>query len=193
MEFITWEHPLVRGTFDLVQSQELGNTCVAVLRNKSVKPGTVLVETFYRINCTAPKALQSSRYLPTTFVRILIDEAGQNLAEKVNFDVIDQQLKDLPKGTVKQLLQNQRNPLEKTIRLSEKLAHESLSSVITQATHAMNTELNEEVRRLVSLQKHNSNIRNEEIQFIRDKNSELQTCLQESTIYLDSVRVIFTA
>ena len=193
MQFVTWEHPLVRGAFDLVQSQELGNACVAVLRNKSVKPGTVLVETFYRILCTAPKSLQAPRYLPATYLRILLDEKGQNLADKVNFEVIDLQLKDLPKGTVKQLLQNQRDSLEITIRNADNIAQETLSTVIEQATQTMASALDDEINRLLALQRNNANIRDEEIQFIKNQNSQLHTYLQEATINLEAVRVIFTA
>jgi len=193
MQFATWEHPIVRGAFDLVLSQELGNACVSVLRNKSVKAGTVLVETFYRINCTAPKALQAPLYLPDTYLRLFIDESGENLADKVNFEVIDQQLKDLPKGTVKQLLQNQREYLEKTITASERMAHEKLSGIIEQATVTMSVALDEEANRLLALQRNNPNIRDEEIQFIENQKSELLTYLQEATINLEAVRVIFTA
>jgi ATP-dependent helicase HepA len=64
MQFITWEHPMVQGGMDLVLSGSMGNTAVALIKNKALKPGTVLLELLYVSEVVAPRSLQLGRYLP---------------------------------------------------------------------------------------------------------------------------------
>ena len=63
LHFLTWEHPLVRETIDVVYNSELGNAAVALIKQKSIKPGTVLIEALFNADCPAPKRLQIGRYL----------------------------------------------------------------------------------------------------------------------------------
>ena len=61
MQFITWEHPMVQGGMDLVLSGSMGNTAVALIKNKALKPGTVLLELIYVSEVVAPRSLQLGR------------------------------------------------------------------------------------------------------------------------------------
>ena len=54
MQFLTWEHPMVQGGMDLVLSGSMGNTAVALIKNKALKPGTVLLELLYVSEVVAP-------------------------------------------------------------------------------------------------------------------------------------------
>jgi ATP-dependent helicase HepA len=58
MQFLTWEHPMVQGGMDLVLSGSMGNTAVALIKNKALKPGTVLLELLYVSEVVAPRSLQ---------------------------------------------------------------------------------------------------------------------------------------
>src|SRR5690606_22630897 len=64
MQFLTWEHPMVQGGMDLVLSGSMGNTAVALIKNKALKPGTVLLELLFVSEVVATRALQLSRLLP---------------------------------------------------------------------------------------------------------------------------------
>ncbi len=92
MQFLTWEHPMVRGGMDLVLSGSMGNTAVALIKNKALKPGTVLLELLYVSEVVAPRALQLSRFLPPMALRCLLDANGNDLAAKVAFDTLNDQL-----------------------------------------------------------------------------------------------------
>lgn len=80
MQFITWEHPMVQGGMDLVLSGSMGNTAVALIKNKALKPGTVLLELLYVSEVVAPRSLQLGRYLPPAALRCLLDTNGNDLA-----------------------------------------------------------------------------------------------------------------
>lgn len=56
MQFLTWEHPMVQGGMDLVLSGSMGNTAVALIKNKALKPGTVLLELLFVSEVVAPAA-----------------------------------------------------------------------------------------------------------------------------------------
>ncbi len=80
MQFLTWEHPMVQGGMDLVLSGSMGNTSVALIKNKALKPGTVLLELLFVSEAVAPRALQLGRWLPPQALRCLLDANGNDLA-----------------------------------------------------------------------------------------------------------------
>ena len=84
MQFLTWEHPMVQGGMDLVLSGSMGNTALAMIKNKALKPGTVLLELLYVSEVVAPRALQLGRFLPPLALRCLLDGNGNDLAAKVS-------------------------------------------------------------------------------------------------------------
>ena len=93
LHFLTWEHPLVRETIDVVYHSELGNASVALIKQKSIKPGTVLIETLHTADCQAPKRLQIGRYLDQSPLRFLISLEGRDLSEAVNCETLTRLLK----------------------------------------------------------------------------------------------------
>ncbi|HET9216711.1 MAG TPA: helicase-related protein [Terriglobia bacterium] len=67
MQFVTWDHPLVTGAFDLLLGSEKGNCS----RNPSASPG---VEAAYVLECVAPLHLHIDRFLPPTPIVVRGDE-----------------------------------------------------------------------------------------------------------------------
>ena len=55
LEFLTWEHPMILGAMDIVQSTEIGNAALGTIKLKGVAPGTMLLELLYTVNCVAPR------------------------------------------------------------------------------------------------------------------------------------------
>src|SRR3546814_4154370 len=95
MQFLTWEHPMVQGGMDLVLAGSMGNTAVALIKNKALKPGTVLLELLFVSEVVAPRALQLSRFLPPLALRCLLDSNGNDLASKVAFDRSEEHTSEL--------------------------------------------------------------------------------------------------
>ena len=54
------------------------NTAVALIKNKALKPGTVLLELLYVSEVVAPRALQVGRYLPPAALRCLRTSRAQS-------------------------------------------------------------------------------------------------------------------
>jgi ATP-dependent helicase HepA len=70
MQFMTWDHPLVTGAFDLLLGSEKGN-CSA---DPSAPAG---VEAVYVLECVAPLHLHIDRFLPPTPIRVHV--AGEEV------------------------------------------------------------------------------------------------------------------
>jgi ATP-dependent helicase HepA len=66
MQFMTWDHPLVTGAFDLLLGSEKGNC--------SSNPGASrTLEAVYLLECVAPLQLHVDRFLPPTPIRVKVD------------------------------------------------------------------------------------------------------------------------
>ena len=69
MEFITWAHPMVTESMEMVFSMDVGTSAIAALQLKSIPAVTVIVECFFAFQSSAPNKLQLNRFLPATPIR----------------------------------------------------------------------------------------------------------------------------
>jgi ATP-dependent helicase HepA len=77
LQFITWDHPLVTGAFDLLLGSEKGN-CSA---DPIGAPG---LEAAYVLECVAPLQLHVDRFLPPTPIRVSAEgDSLESLLEEV--------------------------------------------------------------------------------------------------------------
>jgi len=67
MQFVTWDHPLVTGAFDLLLGSEKGNSSA----DPRAEPG---VDAVYVLECVAPLHLHIDRFLPPTPIRVKVSE-----------------------------------------------------------------------------------------------------------------------
>jgi ATP-dependent helicase HepA len=66
MQFMTWDHPLVTGAFDLLLGSEIGNCST----NYSAMPG---LEAVYVLESVAPPSLHVDRFLPPTPISVKLE------------------------------------------------------------------------------------------------------------------------
>ena len=55
LEFLTWDHPMIRQGIDLIVSGDIGKASMALLVNKQLPAGTLLVELIYMIEANHQK------------------------------------------------------------------------------------------------------------------------------------------
>ncbi len=80
MALLSWDHPMMRGGIDLILGSEIGATSVALLKNKALPIGSILLELIFVAESAAHPQLY--RFMPPTPIRLLMDKNGQNLGEK---------------------------------------------------------------------------------------------------------------
>ncbi|MBA1203336.1 RNA polymerase-associated protein RapA [Pseudomonas capeferrum] len=190
MQFITWEHPMVQGGMDLVLSGSMGNTAVALIKNKALKPGTVLLELLYVSEVVAPRSLQLGRYLPPAALRCLLDANGNDLASRVSFETLNDQLESVPRASANKFIQAQRDVLSRRIADGEAKILPRHTERVDEAQRRLAAESDEELARLTALQAVNSSVRDSEIETLRKHREDGLAMLGKSALRLEAIRVL---
>ncbi|PJG83548.1 RNA polymerase-associated protein RapA [Caviibacterium pharyngocola] len=190
IEFLTWDHPMIRHGIDLIASGELGKSAVAFLLNNALPAGTLLLETIFIVETQAPKGLQLNRFLPPTPIRLLLDAKGNDLAPQVSFAKLQKQLKPMGKSTGNQVVKMLRPQIESLIRTAEQKAKKASNTVIKQAQRVADEALTAEWNRLTALRAVNPAIRPDEIEMLATQREQALTAIRQATWRLDCLRVI---
>jgi ATP-dependent helicase HepA len=190
MQFLTWEHPMVQGGMDLVRSGSMGNTGVALIKNKALKPGTVLLELLYVSEVVAPRALQLGRYLPPAALRCLLDGNGNDLAHKVAFETLNDQLESVPRASANKFVQAQRDTLNPLINAGEDRVATRHLERVAQAKRRLAADTEEELARLTALQAVNPSVRDSELDALRQQREQGLALLDKAALRLEAIRVL---
>jgi len=190
MQFLTWEHPMVQGGMDLVLSGSMGNTAVALIKNKALKPGTVLLELLFVSEVVAPRSLQLGRYLPPAALRCLLDANGNDLASRVAFETLNEQLESVPRASANKFVQAQRDVLAKRISGGEEKIMPAHVERVAEAQRRLAAEADEELARLVALQAVNPSVRDSEIDALRKQREDGLAMLDKAALRLEAIRVL---
>ena len=190
MQFLTWEHPMVQGGMDLVLSGSMGNTAVALIKNKALKPGTVLLELLYVSEVVGPRKLQLGRFLPPAALRCLLDANGNDLAPKVGFETLNDQLESVPRASANKFVQAQRDVLAKQIAAAEAKIMPRHVERVAEAKRRLIAELDEELARLVALQAVNPSVRDSEINALREQREQSLAMFDKAALRLEAIRVL---
>ena len=181
---------MVQGTMDMICDDDFGCASVALLKNKKLPAGTFFVELIFVAEASAPKALQVGRFLPPTPIRVLLDKAGNNLAENVAFDAFNNQLSAVGRQTGSKLANALQAAIHPLITKANELAGAELVGLKAAAQEKMQTSLNEEQGRLEALKAINPNIRDEEIQVFDKQKAQLDEFIEKAQLKLDAIRLI---
>ena len=192
LEFLTWDHPMIRQGIDLIASSDIGKASMALLVNKQLPAGTLLVELIYVIESQSPKGLQLNRFLPPTPVRLLLDSKGNNLAEQVNFNTLQNKLKPLSKDIANKMVKMARPNIEQLIKIGDHKMTEIAQAQIQEASKLAVQTLSTELNRLIALKAVNKNIRQAEIDALEKQRVLSLEELSKASWRLDSLRVIVT-
>lgn len=190
MQFLTWEHPMVQGGMDLVLSGSMGNTAVALIKNKALKPGTVLLELLYVSEVVGPRKLQLGRFLPPAALRCLLDANGNDLAPKVGFETLNDQLESVPRASANKFVQAQRDVLAKQINDAEAKVLPRHVERVSEAKRRLIAELDEELARLIALRAVNPSVRDSEIDALREQREQSLAMFDKAALRLEAIRVL---
>lgn len=185
--FMSADHPMVRGAWDLLLGSESGNSAFGVWK----KPGSeaIFLEVYAVIECVAPAALHVDRFLPAVPVRVVLDHA---LADHTADEEIA--AAKLEKGDVFRLIDRgavKKKLLPAMLAKAQTIAAERLKQIVSSATVAMSAQLRQEAERLEALRAVNDHVRPEEIAAIRDQEAALRAAMGAAHLRLDAVRLIF--
>lgn len=193
IQFLSWDHPMVTGTLDILTNDQLGNSAVALLPNKALPVGSFFVELIYIAEATAPAALQLGRYLPQTPLRLLLDKSGKDLAAKVPFDNFNRQLRPVGRQTATKLVNALQSFIHPLLAGAEQQAVGQLAGIVAQAQQQMQLALSADIERLEALRKVNPLVRQEEVEHLCEQRQQLAEYLQKARLKLDAIRIIIVS
>jgi len=193
LQFLTWEHPLVSASMDLILASETGNAAISVIRHDRLRGGQFLLECLFIVECSAPSELQIGRFLPHTPIRVLIDQNQKDVSDQFPHDELVETGISFDKSQIVAFLNNQRQVISKLLGIAEQKAQTVMRHVCTDATQLMLAFLTEEIKRLVRLKKVNPAIKAEEIEHLKNQTLLVHENIQATQLKLDAVRFIITS
>ncbi|SDM52450.1 ATP-dependent helicase HepA [Franzmannia pantelleriensis] len=189
---LSWEHPLLREMMGRILDGQMGNTALALLKHPAIPAGRLMTELVFRTHCPAPKRLHLNRFLPATAVRVLLDESGANLSDKVSFSGLSKNLQKVKKAVARDLIKSRHDQLRELLAQGEAEAERELPSIVEAAQTRMRDTLDAELARLKALAERNPAVRADELQALIDERSALDAAIEGTRLRLDAVRVIVT-
>ena len=190
VHYLSWEHPMILGGMEMILSSDTGTTSVAILKNNSLPPASTFLELIYVVEAINTDNAQLSRFLPTTPIRLLLDKNGKNLGENVTFDSFDRQLSPVNRHISRKIANTSQPLIHQLIKDALATAQTLMADILLEAKTNMQQTLQGERDRLQALQAVNPNIREDEVQFIRDQQTNFEQILDQTQLKLDSLRFI---
>ncbi|MGE6136481.1 RNA polymerase-associated protein RapA [Aeromonas salmonicida] len=188
MALLSWDHPMMRGGIDLILGSEIGAASVALLKNKALPIGSILLELIFVAESAAHPQLY--RFMPPTPIRLLMDKNGQNLGEKVAFDAFNRQLTPVNRHLGSKLVTASQPVIHGLIGKGQAIAEELKAGIVDKARARMAQTLQQDLDRLEALKAVNPNVRDSELDYLRNLQAELHHLIDQTQLKLDAIRFI---
>lgn len=187
--FLTWEHPIVMESMATLLSSDIGKASIGTFKHRGVPAGTVLLEALYRVECLAPRYLETGQFIDQTPLRMLLTAEGKEVGDRLSSSFIAENLQNVPTATSAAALSKLRPTLESLFPVLDAAAVKTVIARREQAvTHARQT-LNSEWDRLQYLQSVNPTIREEEVLAMAQHRDACCEALSQAQPVLEGLRV----
>lgn len=185
--FLTWDHPMVTGSLDLLLGGKGGSTAAAVWSD-APRSGLWL-ELVYVLECVAPPRLHADRFLPATPIRLILDARGQDVTAAAATVLAAVELEDV---AVHDLLEVPavRLVLTRLVDTGETMAEARSKPLVASALSDLDTRLGRELERLKALAAVNPGVRPQEIADLAAQRDQLRQHISQARLRLDAVRAI---
>ncbi|MGL5294654.1 MAG: RNA polymerase-associated protein RapA, partial [Aeromonas sp.] len=188
MALLSWDHPMMRGGIDLILGSEIGATSVALLKNKALPIGSILLELIFVAESAAHPQLY--RFMPPTPIRLLMDKNGQNLGGKVAFEAFNRQLSPVNRHLGSKLVTASQPVIHGLIGKAQPIAEALKVGIVEKARALMTQTLQRDLDRLEALKVVNPNVRDSELEYLRNLQTELHHLIDQTQLKLDAIRFI---
>ncbi len=190
IEFLSWEHPMVVEAMDMLAKSDTGNATAVTISVKGLKPGTLLMESYFTLQSIAPKELQIHRFLSQQPIRVLIDANGKDLSQVVSHKALNGLSQPLKKKVARQVIEQVKKQVESMVSRSESLVESRVSELKQSAMAKVNQLLGGECQRLKDLKVVNPNIRDEEIVILKQLIERSLKHIDKASLQLQGVKLI---
>lgn len=190
IQFLSWDHPMVRGAMELISSSELGNCAFSAVKYNGAARGLLLMESLYTLDTASSDQLKGSRYLPPTVIRVIVDEDENSHEQTLSHSHILCNQLPIARETAAKVIRAKEKTLREMTCLSQQQGKAQAPEIISNAHQQAQAMLNREVHRLKALSRVNPSVRAEEIRFFEHQLETISTILETASLRLEAVRVL---
>lgn len=189
-EYITIEHPMVRGAMDILQSSDLGTAALTVIKHDDLRSGSMLLELLYIVDCPAPSELNIKRFLPAKDIRLLLDIQGNDLSADYSHQQLAGNCLSRKTQIASAVLKSQGDLIRELLNKGEALAGQETEVDLISVKAKMLTTLDAEFQRLTALAAVNPSVREDELEYLQALPELMTSYLDKTHVRLDAARVI---
>lgn len=180
LQFLSLEHPLIQGSFDLILHSNFGNISIA---SSSAVGQNILFEFIYSLQVVDQLKHISAKYLPLTPMRIVLGGNGADITAKFPLKNIEHAVDELPGHKVEEFYQNlPRDIASELIKKSHQVALTKSSKYIQKAIEGLGSDINHERERAKLLDFDDFEIKSQA--------QAIKSSIENNKIELDSIRII---
>ena len=134
--------------------------------------------------------MQLHRFLLATKMRILSNIDGKDLSAVLTSEKLEPMIQKVPLRSAQEFVKQARDQIDVLITNAEKHAEAKIPKIIEQAKTMMLEKQSEEIQRLEALAAVNPNIKEEEIEYLKEQTEYLLQCIMNASLKLDAVRLV---
>jgi len=192
--FLSWQHPMITGAMDLVIDSHQGKASVSVYIEEHGWPAPrspLIAQCLYRVKVSAPAHLQLAKYLPATSTTLTVALNHRDDAAQVTLpaDFADA-LRYPNKAATREFMQEHQKTLQAMLTHANLQAAKQCQAAIDKASQRMLASQTAEIKRLLALKQNNPNIRQEEIDYLKEQTLALHQCLGKAEAELVAIHLI---
>jgi len=184
--YLSWDHPMVNNAMELLIGQGDGQCCLAIWSDSKIT--CVYLETIYILECVAPKHLHMDRFIPSTPIRMIVNDQLKNCKKLLQSYDFEPRLEDARYSS--NLFEDAIKLVPKLIATSEQLVQKEADQLIADALNNIDRQMDDEITRLKTLKKMNANVRDVEIQAAVSEKESLKSHASTARIRIDAIRLI---
>ncbi|MBC54212.1 MAG: RNA polymerase-binding ATPase [Gammaproteobacteria bacterium] len=192
--FLSWQHPMITGAMDLIIDSHQGKAAASVYIDEHGWPAPrspIILQCLYRVKVSAPAHLQLAKYLPATSLTLTVALNHRDEAARVTLaDNIGDALRHPNKAATREFMQEHQKTLQSLLTHANLQAAKQCQATIDQASQRMLASQTGEIKRLLALKANNPNIRQEEIDYLKEQTLALHQCLGKAEAELVAIHLI---
>jgi len=189
--YLSWDHPMVSEAMDLILNEGYGQGDAQVISTTELRQGMTLIEAVFTIQCTAPAALRTDRYLHSSTRTLHVGIDGNDYSEVMQPIDVESHRKHFDRNKLKQVVLGNKGPIGAMIDKAREIADGDLPMLLAEANAALDEEFAEDIDRLSALAKVNPLVSDTDIEALQERREEIRTAISTAVVHPVSIRVLF--
>lgn len=191
LTLLSWDHPMVRQSMEMIVAQEFGNVTVARWKETGIRRAP-LVECYFILQSAADPQWYGDEFFPPHPIRVVLDAQGKLATKQWPADTLAKEISRVKVRPDEWQRFSLRAQLKQFTELAAKAAQAEANAYREKATGQMQAKISEELTRLHALAKKNGLVSPQEIKWWLDRIEYLEQAYKKVDLRLDSIRVIFS-